>query len=224
MFYRFLASRRLRRYLGRGGLFLVALLFCGLISLALRLQQSAQAPVDTLLVLGGSIRREIHAAEVWHQFPQAQVLVSSGSQPPCIRLLFTQMQAPLDQVWLENCAESTFGNFYFSLPVLQRWQTQRVRLITSSTHLPRSLWMARIILGAHGIWVEPEIAAETGVPGNSEQPLKTALDITRSVFWAIASQVYTPQCADVLSLATVDLQAWRQRGFKCEHQAGIEGS
>ncbi|NJL85660.1 MAG: YdcF family protein [Leptolyngbyaceae cyanobacterium SM1_1_3] len=203
---------------------LIGLLACWLISLSLRLYQSAQAPVEALLVLGGSIRREIHAAEIMGQFPEAQVLVSSGSRDPCIRLLFEQFRVPLERVWLENCARSTFGNFYFSLPVLQHWQVHKVRLITSSTHLPRAQWLGQIILGAHGIWVEPEIVAETGIPGNHEQSLKTVLDVTRGLAWAIASQVYTPQCGAVLSLSTVDLTLWRQRGFKCEHQAGIEGS
>lgn len=203
---------------------LLTLLLWGLISLGGKLHHAAQGSVDAFLVLGGSVRREMHVADLLPQFPAAQVLISSGSQDPCIRLLFEQAQTPLNQVWLENCARSTFGNFYFSLPILKRWHVQKVRLVTSSTHLPRAKWMAQILLGAHGIWVEPDIVDETGVPGNQEQPLKTALDLSRTLIWAIASQVYTPSCSAVLPLTAVDLEAWRQRGFKCEHQADIEGS
>ena len=65
---------------------------------------------------------------------------------------------------------------------------------------------------------------EIGVPGNQESALKTTLDIGRSLGWALVSQFYHPVCSRVVSLTDVDMEQWRQQGFKCEHQAGIEGS
>jgi hypothetical protein len=50
------------------------------------------------------------------------------------------------------------------------------------------------------------------------------LDLTRMGLWAVVSQGYRPSCGEVIPLSQVDLATWRQRGFKCEHQAGIEGS
>jgi uncharacterized SAM-binding protein YcdF (DUF218 family) len=186
------------------------------------LRSAAAHPVEAFLVLGGSIRREIYAAELAKQQPHVPVLISQGSEDPCIWLIFQNLDVPLHQVWLEKCAESTFGNFFFSLPILQQWQVHKVKLVTSATHLPRALWLAHILLGAHGIWVEPDIAVEQGVPGNRESWGKTGLDVTRSLLWAVASYLYQPHCTDVKRLSAVNIAAAQRQGFDCEHQAGLE--
>ncbi|NET33770.1 MAG: YdcF family protein [Cyanothece sp. SIO1E1] len=178
-------------------------------------------PTDAILVLGGSIRREIYAAQLAAQSPETPILISQGSPDPCIWLVFKRATASMQQVWLEKCAQSTFGNFYFSLPVLHRWHVHKVKLVTSQSHLPRAQWLAQILLGAHGIWVEVEVAPEQGVPGNQEAWLKTGLDVARSLAWVPISQVYSPQCADIMPLTQVDINRWRRQGFHCEHQAGI---
>jgi uncharacterized SAM-binding protein YcdF (DUF218 family) len=191
-------------------------------SLALQLHSAAAQPVDAYLVLGGSIRREIYIAQVAKQHPNIPILISQGSQDPCIWLIFQREAAPVQQIWLEKCADSTFGNFYFSVPILHEWGMRHVKLVTSPTHLPRAKWMAQILLGARGIWVEPDLVEEQGVPANTESVLKTGLDITRSLGWAVLSQFVQPECSQVVPLADINLQQWRESGFKCEHQAGIE--
>jgi len=178
-------------------------------------------PVDAFFVLGGSIRREIYVVQQAKQYPQIPILISHGSPDPCIWLIFQRELADLQKVWLEKCANSTFENFYYSIPILRRWGVHKVMLITSQSHLPRAKWMAQILLGAHGIWVELEIVQESGIPGNRESRLKTGLDLGRSLLWAILSQVIQPQCSNVTRLAEVDMQAWQNRGFKCERQGGV---
>lgn len=185
------------------------------------LRSASQQPVGAFLVLGGSITREIYVAELAKQYPQTPILISKGSLDPCILLIFQRANAPMQNVWLEKCADSTFGNFYFSLPILQQWQVHNVKLITSPTHLPRAKWLAQIVLGSHGIWVEPELVKETGIPGNRESRLSTTLDVTRGFFWAVVSQFYSPKCTDITPLSTVNLQAWKLKGFKCERQANL---
>ncbi len=182
---------------------------------------ASSQPVDAFFVLGGSIRRETYVVQQAKQYPQIPILISHGSPDPCIWLIFQRELASLENVWLEKCANSTFENFYYSIPLLRKWGVHKVKLITSPTHLPRAKWMAQILLGAHGIWVEPDIVQELGVPGNHESWLKTGLDLTRSMFWAILSQVIQPQCSNVTRLVEVDMQAWQSRGFKCEHQGGV---
>lgn len=182
---------------------------------------SAQS-IDGSLVLGGSIRREIYAADVARAFPELPILISGGSEAPCIWLIFQRADAPLSSVWLEECADSTFGNFYYSVPILQSWGIRKVRLITSPSHLPRALWLGRIILGAHGIWVVPDPVVEKGLPGNQESGLKTSLDLGRGMLWAIASQFYQPVCSGQMPLAQFDPQSWQNREFQCEHQSGLD--
>jgi uncharacterized SAM-binding protein YcdF (DUF218 family) len=185
------------------------------------LREAASRPVDSILVLGGSIRREIYVAELAKQFPQIPILISSGSADPCIWLIFQQAQAPIEQVWLQKCATSTFKNYYFALPLLKQWDLHHVKIITSKTHLPRAKWLAQIILGAHGIWTEIDLVPEAGIPGNRELWLKTSLDLIRSLIWARVSQYYSPQCSALKPLRSVDMVAWEKRGFKCEHQGQL---
>ncbi|MDF5719693.1 MAG: YdcF family protein [Rhizonema sp. PD37] len=179
-------------------------------------------PADAFFVLGGSISREIYVAELAKQYPQTPILISHGSPDPCIVQIFRQLAASQFQnVWLEKCADSTFGNFYYGIPILRSWGVRKVKLITSNTHVPRAKWMAQILLGAHGIWVEPEIIHEEGIPGNHESWLKTGLDVTRSLLWAGLSQITQPQCSEVTRLTQVNLPTWQYQGFKCERQKKI---
>ncbi|MGF1457465.1 MAG: YdcF family protein [Leptolyngbyaceae cyanobacterium] len=191
-------------------------------SVGTQLYRHAHAPPDGILVLGGSIRRELAIAKMMAQGSPVPVLISQGSKPPCIRTLFERAEAPLTNVWLETCAQSTFDNFRYSLPSLKQWQVSHVIVVTSPTHVPRAAWLGKIMLGSHGIWVEMELVEEIGTPGNAENLIKTVLDVGRSLGWALVSYVYQPRCPALMSLESVDLAAWSQRGYRCEHQADIE--
>lgn len=192
------------------------------LALGLRLSQGAKQPIDTVLVLGGSIRREMVAAQAAKIHPDRRILISSGSPPPCTFLVFAREGSLSDRIWLETCARSTFANFYYSTPILRRWQSRHVQLLTSPSHLPRALWLARIHLGIQGIWVSLKPVDETGVPGNQETLMKTILDVGRSLLWAVVSLGVKPECDRTFPLTTVDLNAALETGFHCEHQGQIE--
>ena len=189
--------------------------------LTLILHLNSSKPVDAFFVLGGSIRREIYVAQLAKRYPGTPILISQGSKDPCILLIFKREEARLEKVWLEKCADSTFGNFFFGVPILHRLGVHKVKLITSSTHLPRAQWLSQILLGARGIWVDLEIVEEQGVPGNHESTIKTALDVTRSLLWAPFSQIISPPCWSITKLEKVNLQKWRKKGFECERQGGV---
>jgi len=191
------------------------------INLAIRWPINQQKPVDAILVLGGSIRREIYVANLAKQYPNIPILISEGSKDPCILLLFERAKAPKTNVWLEKCANSTFGNFFFAVPILKQWGVHKVKVVTSPTHLPRAKWLAEIHLQSHGIAVEIDAVREIGIPGNHESKLKTGLDVTRSIIWAFVGQLISPPCWQVIPLNSVDLEAWRDQGFKCESQGKI---
>jgi len=208
-----------RRHLPGLGLLFLSILLCGwLLVNSLRLQAVASKPADVFFVLGGGINREIYVAQLAKQHPETRVLISQGSEDPCILLIFLREQAPIRQVWLEKCADSTFDNFYFNIPILNRWGVRKVKLITSSSQAPRAKLMAQLMFGAHGIWVETDIAPEQDRPGNRESILKTGLDIGRSLVWAVLSQFVQPRCLKLVPLWAVDLEAWRNSGFRCERQ------
>ncbi|GAB1544124.1 hypothetical protein NUACC21_68000 [Scytonema sp. NUACC21] len=178
--------------------------------------------VDAFFVLGGSIKREIYVAQLARQHPQTPILISRGSPEPCLWLIFEQQAVDrMQNVWLEECAGSTFENLYYGIPILRGWGVHKVKLITSPTHLPRAKWMAQILFGAQGIWVETEIVQEQGVPGNRESRLKTALDVTRCLLWAGLSPIIQPQCSSLKKLVEVNITDWQRQGFKCEHQGKL---
>lgn len=198
-------------------LLVIGAVFLGwLLSVWISLGLAAMKPVDAVLVLGGSIQREIYAAHLAQEFPKLPILISHGAPDPCVRLIFEQLEAPIEQVWLERCARSTFQNFCFSIPTLKQWKAHHIKLVTSQTHLPRAQWLGQILLGAHRIWMEPEIVPETGIPGNRESVLKMSLDVTRSLVWAVTSQVHAPQCSRVKRLSDVHLTNWKRQEFRCE--------
>jgi uncharacterized SAM-binding protein YcdF (DUF218 family) len=212
-----------RQWLKRLGQMFLGLFLLWLLVLTMQLYRSATQPVDAFLVLGGSIRREIYAAELSQDYPDAKILISNGSRDPCIWLIFDRAKAAMNGVCLEKCASNTFGNFYYATPILQAWGVRHIKLITSQTHLPRAVWMARIHLGVRKIWVELDIARETGVPGNREFFLKTLLDVTRSGAWAIAGLFLpSPKCDRIQPLKSVNMQTWLKKGFQCEHQAQLD--
>ncbi|NEP02777.1 MAG: YdcF family protein [Symploca sp. SIO2E9] len=211
--------RQWQRIIMRFGLFSLSVIFCGWLMInALKVYSAASGSVDVFFVLGGSITREVYVAELAKGQPSARVLISSGSQDPCIVKIFQKKRTSISRVWLEKCADSTFTNFYFNIPILRKWGVRKVKLITSPSHLPRAKWMAQILLGAQGIWVDVDPVEEEGVPGNTESSLKTGLDLTRSLIWAVLSQFFQPQCTELTPLESVNVQQWRQSGFNCEHQ------
>jgi hypothetical protein len=186
----------------------------------LQLQKAALGKVDAFLVLGGGIHREIYAAQVAKANPTIPLLISQGSADPCIWMMFQLQQAPMTQVWLEKCARSTFDNFFFSIPTLKAWGVKKVKLITSVTHTPRAVWMARLLLGSQGIWVEPDIIPEMNTPEHKEEVWKTAIDLARSVSWTILGQFYSPECRQIIRLPEVKFTDWQEMGFRCERRRG----
>ncbi|WP_233258513.1 YdcF family protein [[Phormidium] sp. ETS-05] len=208
---------------GTIGLVMFFLLFGWLFLVDLEeIQSYANRPVDAILVLGGSIRREIYVAQLAKQSPEIPIIISGGSPDPCIFLIFQREGTPMEQVWLEKCAKSTVENFYFSLPILQKSGVKKLKVITSPTHLPRAQWIGQILAASHQIWMDVETVPEQGIPGNREFWLKTASGITHSLILGAIGQFYSPPpCTNLIKLADVNIPDWRQRGFKCERQGNI---
>lgn len=183
---------------------------------AFSLARALTQPSQAYFVLGGNNTREIHAAELVREHPQMLTLISSGSEDPCIWNAFKRAYAPMDKVWLEKCAHSTFENMYYCLPILKSWHVSRITVIDSLSHEPRARWMARIIFGAHGIWTDFDVLKD-GFPAKPELEFKTILDVIRACLWALASQVYYPKCGSVIQLSAVDMNYWNAHGYHCAH-------
>ena len=214
-----LLRKRQQKWFHIGLLIIVSWILLNLFfNLVVRLPANQEKPVDAILVLGGSIQREVEAAKIARQDSTLPILISQGSGEPCSRMVFEKQGARTEGIWLENCAKSTFGNFFFSTPILRRWNSEKVQLITSARHLPRAAWLAKIHLGAQGIAVEVNAIQEAGIPGNYESGVKTAFDVTRSLIWSLIGQVFQPSCNRLIKLSDVDMPEWQEKGFHCERQ------
>ncbi len=187
-----------------------------------RLESAAAGSVDAILVLGGSIKREMYVTQFAKQNPEIPIFISQGADPPCVWLIFERDRASKRNVWLERCASSTFSNFTFNAELLKQSQVKKVKVITSDSHLPRAKWLAQILLGAKGIAVEIDTVEEEGIPGNQEFWLKTALDVIRSVIWVLISPIYSPECDRVQRLSELDMAQWEGNDYRCEHQGQID--
>jgi uncharacterized SAM-binding protein YcdF (DUF218 family) len=199
-----------------------AILGSFLLNIAVKLPINSSKPVDAVLVLGGSVQREIRAARLANRYPDIPILIAHGSDDPCILSVFQEEGARLEKVWLEKCSESTFDNFFFSIPILRRWKVHKIKLVTSGTHVQRAKLMGKILLGTQGIAVEMDTVKEKGVPGNRESKLKTTLDVTRSIMWSFFSQFIHPSCSKLTELNNVDLRAWQKRKYYCEYKGGAK--
>ncbi len=185
-------------------------------------QRNSFQPVDAYLVLGGSITREIHGAQLIKNNPNIPIIISQGSKDPCILLIFQKIEAKMDNVWLEKCADSTFDNFLFSVPIMKKSGVKKVQVITSNTHFPRAKIMAKVSFISQGIAVKIDGVEEVdGIPANYENNIKTLLDVTRTILWSLVSQFYQFSCNEVIKLSDIDLESWNQTGFNCERRGNL---
>jgi hypothetical protein len=177
------------------------------------------SPTSAYLVLGGTPNRERYAAQLVKAHPDIKVLISGGSENPCIWLIFDKEKTPKDNVWMERCSHNTFDNFYYSAPILSKWGVRKVLLITDPPQSDRVLPMAKIMLGAKGMWVDLCIVPNSGGQ-DSRYPMW--VDIACSAAWAIVSQVIEPKCSSFTYLPTVDMEYWYKKGFYCAPQAEVD--
>lgn len=212
-------SKLLRNPLLVIGIF-VLMSFVGTVALrAVQLLVAANKPVQAFLALGGSAYSEVYLARRAKECPQAGILVSGGSEDPCVYLIFQKHGAPMENVWLEHCAGNTFENLYYSLAILDRWRVQKIVLVTDAPHSVRALPMAQILLGSRGIWVDLELIPEVlSQPASNTEKL---LGIALSAGGALLCQFFQPHCVQVSHLSEVDMVYWNKHGFYCQPQAGV---
>lgn len=184
-----------------------------------QLSMASSHPVDAVLVLGGSPIRERWAAKLTRDNPSRRVLISSGSEDPCIWLIFDKARAPKTNVWMEHCSHNTFENLAFAAPILKSWGVHKVLLLTDMPQTTKALPMAKMILGASGIAVQLQ-----NVPNSAGLPLHHPvwLDITAAMLWVPASQFISPHCQQLTRLSEVNMQYWYQKGFHCQQQAEVD--
>jgi uncharacterized SAM-binding protein YcdF (DUF218 family) len=113
-------------------------------------------PPQLILVLGGDVDRERHAAALAQELG-LPVVVSGGSNPEYAQWLFEQRQGlPPGQVQLDYRARDTLSNFTSLVDDLRRARIRHALLVTSRDHMDRAMLVGRVVAGSRGIHLTPE--------------------------------------------------------------------
>jgi len=110
--------------------------------------ESPDYPRQTVEVNGAG-DRVIFAAQLYKQGKAPHILLSGGniaflsstSHNPSedMRELLLLMGIPKDAIWLETQSRNTYENAIFSKKILQEKNIDRILLVTSAMHMPRSV-------------------------------------------------------------------------------------
>ena len=148
--------------------------------------QTSLQPPNSIVVLGGGIRREMLAAKFAKYYPDLPIIISSGSTLPCLYRVFVE-ESGVDwrRVKVDFRAVDTLSNFTTLLPYLQSHQARKVFMFTEQGNLPRASALAWIVWGSRGIAIEPVLVE--GI-GHRESWLKTFADSTRAIVWLLLGE------------------------------------
>jgi len=135
--------------------------------------QPARAPRPMVEVTGAG-DRVLYAAWLYKQGKAGHILLSGGtldwsqsdSSPAYdMATLLEMMDVPADALWLEPDSRNTYENAVFSARILREKGIQRVLLVTSALHMPRSV----SLFAAQGLDVIPLPTDYTVTQGDQER-------------------------------------------------------
>lgn len=137
---------------------------------------------QALLVLGGSERREIFAADFARSHPNLEIWVSGGSNPEYSEWVFAEAGVELDRLHLDYQAVDTVTNFTTLVDEFKARGIKNLYLVTSDDHMRRASVIGEIVLGSRGISFKPMSVPSGREP---EPAVKTFRDGARAVLWVI---------------------------------------
>lgn len=163
-------------------------------------------PPQLILVLGGDLERERHAAAIAGE-RGLPVVVSGGSNPEYAHWLFEQRQGlPSHRVTLDYRATDTLTNFTSLVDDLRRARVRHALLVTSSDHMDRALLVGRIVAGSRGIHLTPE-PVDCGDQCLPEGRRKVWGDGLRAALWVVSGRDLRHWAAEHLAPGR-----WTERG------------
>jgi len=147
-----------------------------------------QAPQPQgILVLGGNPNRIYWGADLAQRQPHLPVWVSDlPAQEAGDLEIFQSRGIALGRITYDTCATDTVTNFTCTLGDISRRGLQHLWLVTSDSHMDRSLAIAYWIFGSRGIMVTP-----FPVPCHcftQESGLHILRDQLRSVVWLLSGR------------------------------------
>lgn len=177
----------------------------------LKANKNKDLKADTLLVLGGGIKREMLAADLLSKDKDLSVIISTGSSIPCLyRVFVKEKKIEWKRVLPNFKATDTLSNFTSILPIFKRLETKKVKVIATNGHWKRAKHLAQIVLHSNGINFEAELIDGQG---HEESTLKTKLDIARAYLWLLFGEIIIKN--DYNNITYLD-EKWSERKSNCE--------
>jgi uncharacterized SAM-binding protein YcdF (DUF218 family) len=153
----------------------------GVISIRLAIAQRQAPNPQAILVLEGNTDRIRFAADFSKSHPKLPIWISGNLEGLDLnQSIFREAGVPLRQVHYDFCATDTVTNFTCNVDGFAEHHIQHVYVVTSTDHMPRSLAIAAIVFGSHGITATPLV-----VPSDDpdESWLRILRDCIRCVIW-----------------------------------------
>lgn len=140
---------------------------------------------QAVLVLGGSLDREVFAAEFAKEHPNLPIWVSSGSNPEYSEWVFSDAGVAADRLHLDYRAVDTVTNFTTLVNEFKSRGINSIYLITSDYHMRRASVIGEIVLGSQGIDFKPVAVASERSPESLNKAIR---DGARAVLWVTTGQ------------------------------------
>jgi uncharacterized SAM-binding protein YcdF (DUF218 family) len=158
----------------------LVLLLVSIIPVRLLIATVQSPQPQAILMLGGSMEREIFTAHFAIAYPTLNIWVSSSTSVYQARSIFNAIGISNSRLQFDNRAVDTVTNFTSLVADFQQMGIRHIYLITSSYHMGRAKAIAFFVFGSAGIAFTP-VSAPSAEP--SESPLRILRDILRAIVW-----------------------------------------
>lgn len=140
---------------------------------------------DVILSLGGNTARNLTAAKVATEFPDAVVLVSSEGDPDGVASIYRALNVDMSRVFFDFKAWDTLTNFTLTQPWVLSHKPKKLYVVTDDFHMERSMRIGKITYLWKGVDVE-----ERRHPSErqSEPEEWVKWDTLRSLWWRVTGK------------------------------------
>lgn len=160
---------------------------CSVLPLRIAIARHQAPTPQAILVLEGETERIRFAAKFSTAHSPMPIWVSGNPEGYELnQSIFRTAGVPVTQVHYDFCATDTVTNFTCNVAAFTSHHIQHVYVMTSDYHMTRSLAIATLVFGSHGIAVTPvEVASSGHAP---ESWLRTVRDCLRSLLWLLTGK------------------------------------
>lgn len=139
--------------------------------------------MNVIICLGGDYRRNISAALITKQNPDAVVLVSTETENQAVADIYKNTGVDLNKIWFDFHAWDTVSNFTETYKWIKNKKPKKLWVVTSDYHMRRSMAIANVVYALSGIEL---ISIEHPSDSDRKEPLSQVIACAlRALVWHI---------------------------------------